>query len=401
MNPQTGTKQKPLNRIATLISIEADATTQELPTRLHLLRVGKFDTEKYGVLDITAADCTEMVVHFDNGIGRPGAGSLGVPVNLRHDKGGVAAAWINGLEFDGKDLWGTKIDWTGTGKKVLADGDYKCLSSEFTPRCLGGEWVNPENTSQKARNVFTGAGLTNIPMFTGNRPVMASATSDDADSDKQVIYINAKAKEQSMNLDALRVKASADLTAEERTFVEAHAAELSADEKTKFDIKVEATSTTATGQTVKTVDASTVTGNEGLVAVEASQLKALNDQVGALTQESKDRKHAEASATVDAAITEGKIKADQKDAWIGRIEADASMATVLTDMRGDPELAKEQGGVGDVTATSGSAAAELKGKIDAAMKEDTKLKYVEAQSQVLDADKDLAKRVQDERSEVN
>jgi hypothetical protein len=399
MNPQTGTKTKPLNHIATLTAIEADSTTGDLPGRIHLLRIGTFDTEKYGELTVTADDMREYVDHYNQGFGRPGNGKLGVPVNLRHDKGGVAAAWINGLEFDGTNLWGTPLDYTGTGKKVLADGDYKCLSSEFTPRCLGGMWVNPENTSQRARNVFTGAALTNIPMFTGNEPVMASAESTDAaDADKQVIYINAKQKEQSMhNLEALRVKASADLTAEERTFVEAHAAELSADEKAKFDIKVEASTATTTKPVV--VDASQVTGNEGLVTVDASALKTINDRLAAVEADNQAKKHDVAVASVDAAIADGKIVADQKDKWVKMIEADASNKELLEGLAGNGRMGTEQGKTGADANASTSAAAELKTAIEAAQKEDTKLSYTQAQTKVLADNSELAQRVQTERAE--
>lgn len=396
MNPQTGKIQKPLNRIATLTAIEADATTQEMPGRLHLLRVGKFNTEKYGELENSVDDMREYVDHFNQGLGRPGNGTLGVPVNYKHDKGANAACWINGLEFDGTDLWGTELEWTGSGKKAIQDKEYKCLSSEFTPRCLGGEWVNPENTNQRARNVFTGAGLTNIPMFTGNRPVMASAELSGSDDDKQVIYINAKAKEQSMNLEALRVKASADLTAEERTFVEAHASDLSADERTKFGIKVEASTTTTTAP--KTVDASTVTGNEGLVTVEASSLKAINDRLAAVEATAKEAQHNEAVTMVDAAIADGKLIADQKDKWVTLIEADASNKQLLEGLAGNGRMGNEQGKTGGDANASTSAAAELKTAIEAAQKENDKLTYTQAQSQVLASNTELAGRVEAERA---
>jgi hypothetical protein len=401
MKTQTVTvTQKPLNRIATLTAIEADSTTGKMPDRLHLLRVGQFNTEKYGMLDIKAADLQEMVLNFDKGLARPGGGSLGLPVNFRHDKGGIAAAWINGLEFDGKDLWGTDINWSRAGQEAVANQEYKCLSSEFTPRCLGGMWVDPENTGLQAQNVFTGAGLTNIPMFTGNRPVMASAESaDKADDDKQVIYINAKAKESKMlTVDALRVKAAADLTDEEKVYASEHKAEFSADEQKRLGL-VEA-STTTTTTTPKKVDASQVKGDEGMVMVDAAQLKIMNDQIAEVVADNKARKHTEAETVVDAAIEAGKIKADQKDVWVSMIEADASKKDLLEGLQGNASVSDgERGAKGADASDDESATSKLKVAIEAAQKENDKLTYVQAQAQVLASDKDLAAAVDAERAQ--
>ena len=199
------------------------------------------------------------------------------------------------------------------------------------------------------------------------------------------------------NLEALRVKASADLTAEERTFVEAHAAELSADEKAKFDIKVEASTATTTKPVV--VDASQVTGNEGLVTVDASALKTINDRLAAVEADNQAKKHDVAVASVDAAIADGKIVADQKDKWVKMIEADASNKELLEGLAGNGRMGTEQGKTGADANASTSAAAELKTAIEAAQKEDTKLSYTQAQTKVLADNSELAQRVQTERAE--
>jgi hypothetical protein len=394
------TTQKPLNRIATLTAIEADSTTGAMPDRLHLLRVGQFNTEKYGMLDIKASDLQEMVLNYQKGYARPGGGTLGLPVNFRHDKGGIAAAWINGLEFDGKDLWGTDINWSRAGQEAVANQEYKCLSSEFTPRCLGGMWVDPENTGLQAQNVFTGAGLTNIPMFTGNRPVMASAESaDKADDDKQVIYINAKAKESNMlTVDALRVKAAADLTDEEKVYASEHKAEFSADEQKRLGL-VEASTTTTT--TPKKVDASQVDGTEGLVLVDAAQIKTMNDQIAEVVADNKARKHTEAETVVDAAIESGKIKADQKDAWVSMIEADATKKDLLEGLQGNASVSDgERGAKGADASDEESATSKLKVAIEAAQKEDNTLSYTQAQAKVLASDKELSAAVDAERAQA-
>ena len=381
------------NRIATLEPIEADAE-KRLPERIHLLRTGVFNTSKYGRLEITADDLKEMVTNFEAGHGRPGpAGKKGgLPVNFAHDKAGKAAAWINKVEADAEgNLWGI-VEWTGAGKSEVEAGNWRYISSEFVPRCLGGFWTAAENATEKIRNVITGAATTNIPMFNGNHGIMASSEPDGLQDDTQVIYINAsdEDKEQKMpTLDEVRVKDAATLTDEDKKVLADNKDQLSADEKAKFGL-VE-----ASADAPKAVDASSVEGTEGLVLVEASQIKTLREhaeeaqakveaaeaaktelekQVEAHNEQLKTIREKEVQASVKEHVARGAIVADQAENWEKLILADASMEETLKAIPSNKIVEADSIGDGD----------KGDGAIDASTIIDTKAKEIMASDSTVD-----------------
>lgn len=397
--------------IQTVTSIEADASSK-LPDRIHLLRAGTFNTQKYGRIEITADDLREFAGNFKAGRGRPGpeGNKGGLPVNIGHNKGGVAAAWINDLEVEGNDLYGTKLDWTGAGKAEVESKNYKYISSEFTPRCMGGLWASAEDSTKRFRNVFTGAALTNIPMFNGNQGIMASDEVISEDG-KETIYINATEEEQNMTLDGLRVKENKDLTADERKFVEAHATELSDVEKKKFNIEANAEEENKVPVSIEAAATS-----EGVVSVEASEVKKVLDEntelkkqveaantdkselektVEAHAEQLKASRRKEIEASVDKHIARGAIVADQKDTWVEKIEADASMETLLEQVAGnkvvEADAMGKETGSGSVEATS-----ELD-KLATELSEKKGITYSQATVDVLASNVELANKVNAER----
>lgn len=409
--------------IATLISVEADSAGK-LPERIHLLRTGTFETGKYGKLEITADDMQEFVSNFNMGYGRPGPEGQkgGLPVNIRHDKGGVAACWVHAMSFDGKNLWGEQLEWTGAGKAEVEAGNYKYFSSEFTPRCLGGFWSPAENALQKVRNVFTGAALTNIPMFNGNHGVMASSEPTGSEDEKQVIYINASDEEQERKmptLDEVRVKDAANLSKEDKQVLAdalvADANSLSADEKKKF-FGIE-----ASAETPKAVEASAVEGTEGLVSVEASEIKALADRVKDAEAkveaanaektdlEKKVEAHAEIlkknqrkeiEASVKKHVARGAIVADQATKWADRIEADETMLEDLEKLPANKvveaaNIGAEDQGDGAVSATQ-QIQVKAQKLVEASQAKNESLSIGDAFSQVMKAEPELAKQYEKE-----
>jgi hypothetical protein len=400
MNTQSGETNTIDAVIATFSPVMADATTDKMPDRIHLLRVGSFPTRKYGKLDINASDCEEMVSNFDKGIGLPFDGSTGAPVNFAHQVGLKAAAWIKGLQFDGTNLWGTPVEWSTAGERAIKGKEFKCFSSEFHPRCLGGEWSDPENTNMKAKNVFTGGALTNVPMFTGNRPVTASATSEEENgSDKQVIYISAsnEGENDMVTLDSVRSKAAADLNADEQAFVKAHATEFTTDEQTKFGVQASAVSAEVVAPTV--VSASAVKGDEGVVSIQASEVKAMNDRLSALEASSEGIKTERAQNVVKKHIARGAIKADQLDNWTKLIMASDDNAALLDGLADNPALAAEQGSDDKNVTASTTAWEELDVKAQKVVADSNgSIDINKARLSVLASDEDLGKRIEDERA---
>lgn len=337
--------------------ILADDSSTTLPTEMMLLRSGTFYTQKYGEVPLTTSDLHEMDTNFKAGIGMAGDGSTGIPVDFAHQSHLNAGAWIKDMEArdtsDGEtELWATNIEFSDSGKQAILGKEYKMLSSDFYPRAFG-MWADAES-GVTAQNVIVGAAFTNRPMFSGNQPVTASETDTNTDAEggtKTVIYINAsqKNKEKSMNIDELRVKAADDLTGPEQRFLQANAEKLSEAEKTKFEIIA---STTEAPKVVKAAD---VTGTEGTVAIEASELKAIKDNQTSLEASVKaasDKLDANEKAAIKEQViahaARGAIKADRVDSWTNMIFAadEKGREGLLADLgaaASDPVLAKEQG----------------------------------------------------------
>lgn len=398
--------------LRTTNAIQASANdTGTLPDRVHLLRDGNFNTQKYGEIPIAAADLYEMKFNFDRGVGMAHEGETGIPIDFAHQSNLNAAGWIRQLEVvqaedGGTELWGTDVEWSESGKAALLGKEYKCLSSDFYPSAFG-EWVDAES-GITAKNVIVGAALTNRPMFTGNHPVIASDGEAEATGVKTVIYVNATSettKEKSMNLDQLRVKAADDLSGAEYKYVVEHQDELSADERAKFGFKAAAEEHQDEHKEVK---ASEVKGDEGKVTVEASELKATNDKLASLVKTVESLQGAQ-QQTEETKIREevtkhaarGAIKADAVEPWTKMIlAADAAgreqMLDNLKSLADNPLLGKTFGS----KETEGSAAMDVEAEINKKVQEaltaaelkGEKLSAFDARKRVLASDPELAER---------
>ena len=338
--------------------ILADASTGQLPTEMMLLRSGNFFTQKYGEVELTASDLKEMKSNFEAGIGMAGDGSTGIPVDFAHQSHLNAGAWIKGMDVRAAvddttqaELWATNLEFSTSGKNAILGKEYKMLSSDFYPRAFG-MWADAES-GVTAQNVMVGAAFTNRPLFSGNQPVTASEISEEVGGvTKTVIHINASQKETSMNIDEVRVKAADDLTGLEQRFLQASADKLSDAEKTKFSI-------VASAPVVAPVKAAAVTGTEGVVSIEASELKAITDKATALeasvasvSEKLTASERQQVKASIKGQVERGAIKADRLDSWTDRIMAAdaAGRVEILADLdalASNPVLAKAQGGEGD------------------------------------------------------
>jgi len=407
--------------LRTVNAIQAsDGDTATLPTRVHLLRDGDFNTQKYGEVPIAASDLFEMKFNFDRGVGMANEGETGIPIDFAHLSNLNAAGWIRGLEVvqadSGTELWGTDVEWSDSGKSALLGKEYKCLSSDFYPGAFG-EWVDSES-GITAKNVIVGAALTNRPMFTGNKPVIASDGEAEATGIKTVIYVSAtnenNKKETSMpNLDELRVKAAADLTGAEGIYIAQHASELSEDERKKFGLEAAVESEEdkkkrEEAEKAAAVKASNVTGNEGVVSIQASELKAMTDGMAAmqasidkLQGERQQSDHDSIEASVKTHAARGAIKADSVEGWTKMIEAaDADgrkmLMSNLESLSDNPLLGRKFGS----QQTEGSAAMDVEAEIAKKVSElvasseakGEPIDAFKARKQVLAADSDLAAR---------
>ena len=383
---------------STVSVIEADSTGA-LPQKIQLLRAGNFNTEKYGEVPISASDIQEMKANFDKGLGMAGSGETGIPIDYGHKSGENAGGWIKELTVENDALFATSIEYSGSGRKALADKEYKMISADFYPKSFG-EWVDAES-GVRAHNVIVGAGFTNRPMFTGNTPVMASVEDGNTGSGKQtktVIYINAsQSKETSMDIDQLRVKAAEDVSGVEQRFLQANAEKLTDDEKKKFEI-IEASAVEPT-VTPKPVKASEIKGDEGQVLMQASDVKSLIDSVSNLEASNKEAERKDIEKSVLAHVARGAIKADRLNSWTNRIVAAQGdeRKEILADldaMATNPVLAKEQGSSDGDEGSITDARSELMKlsleKVEAARGTDKELSVEAAMEQVRKEKPDLA-----------
>jgi len=441
--------------LRTTHAVQASAgDTATLPDRVHLLRAGSFNTQKYGEVPIAASDLFEMKFNFERGVGMADEGQTGIPIDFAHQSHLEAAGWIHSLEVlqtedGGTELWGNNVEWSDSGRDALVGKKYKCLSSDFYPAAFG-EWVDPES-GVSAKNVIVGAALTNRPLMTGNKPVIASEVDGEVEAEaaeeaeaigvKTVIYVNASEtiKEKRMNLDQLRVKASEELTGPEALFIAQHVSELSEDERKKFGLEAAAKKPTDTEmpnaddegqvQKLKAKKEDIKAGEEGTVSIQAADLKAIQETMATLASERKTDKETiaslqasiskledtnksfEASAqaadrekmheVVMSAIKRGAIKPDREESYTNRLvaaqgEDRQALIADIEALASNDLLSKQFGS----QQTEGSAAMDVEAEIikkanevvKAAHARGEKMNIFQAREEVLASDPELKDR---------
>lgn len=398
MNPTAVKEQHKNNQLLFIKNkLTADASG-ELPTRIEILRIGKWENSWKGDLEILTSDLLEMKLNFAKGVGLPGGGSEGAPIDFSHEEWAEAAAWIKALEVDEVNgiLYASEIEWSDAGKSAIEGKRFKFFSPSVYPACLGS-WSDPEDPTNTAQNVLMGGGLTNIPFFKGLTGLKASQSSAD-DGRENVIYLANEGEE--MDLAVLRTKKKEELTPEESTFLGEHKAELTAEEqittgltevpapveKTAAELALEKEQEEANAVTPTTValEASLKAGTH--VVVKAEDYNSLQASATASANKLAAMELEATQGRVEAAVKAGKIKSDQAEKWVGRITADSTILEDLEALPANSLLASELG----TAAAEGSAKAQLESKIQAAREADPKLSYGQATSQVRAANVELA-----------
>ncbi len=226
-------------------SVKLDANG-ELPTRIPLFVTGKWPNSVKGNFKVTLDDLKEMKQHHDEGIGFPTDDhTTGLAIDFEHKYDGKAAAWIKGLELDANEttgegtLYANPVEWTPSGEEAVRGGEYKCVSPMGAFGSKNGKktlWAKANDLTKRLSNVIEGAGLTNIPFLQGMSPIRAAALADDDQEFSGMIFVKDKEND-SMNLDALRLKENKDVTAEERAFLAENKDKLSAEELKNFELE--------------------------------------------------------------------------------------------------------------------------------------------------------------------
>lgn len=365
------------------------------------MSVGHWHAPWHGNFEMTPEDLAEMVIHFEEGVASV-EGSKKLPVNYGHDVSGKAAGWVTKLHLEngGQELWGD-VEWTKEGLRMLAEGEFKYISPEWNPRSF--PYQDPEDEDLWLNNVFTGAGLTNVPLFKKLKPIMASRVMGSSDKPKQ-------SKGEDMNLEEVRVKKPEELSAEEKTFLEEHKADLTDEERTSFGL-------VQTGDEGEGKDAGTGegkgaddagdggegqgdgTGQQASGAahgLSASQIKQLQADAAAGREAQQELLKSRLMASVDSAITRGAVKSDQREDAVKVLMAstDAQRPALLDFIKNLPDNSLLASEIGDGGSAERSAEDELRERAANVVKEsDGKTSYADAIKGVMASDTALRERV--------
>lgn len=403
-----------LTAVRRVVSIKADASGN-MPQEIELVPAGQWPNSWKGNLEITIADLYEMKANFDAGMGLPGGGLAGAPIDYSHEDWEKAAAWIKSVEVRADKLVTTSIEWTKRATESIKDGEWKFISPSFYPACMG-MWCDPEDPTKTARNVLMGAGLTNIPFFKGLAGIKASQSIDASDEKGDTIYISNQIKgDVSMNLSELRVKPKTDLSEAELAFLKENRSELTAEEEALFGFEAVTIVTepvvevvppvvepvvapvvepVVITETPEAIQASIKAGSHKLMAVadiEALQASIRDNKAIIDTYREKEIK-----ASVESHAARGAIKADQVETWTKKIIADQSIAELLTTIPDNVVLASE---IGDSSNTAvKAAAAEITEKAKKLMASNSSLDLGSAISQVRKSEPELANRYDEEQT---
>lgn len=392
--------------------VEADASGA-LPDRIEILRAGTWPaSSNKGPLEITVVDLAEMKANFEAGVGVPGQGQTGLPIDFMHEDFAKAAGWMTQLTIEGDVLYAT-VEWSQAGRDAVLNKEFKCVSPSFYPACLG-QWTDPENADITARNVLVGAGLTNIPFFKDLKPIMASNNSPSSAEDN-IIYIASEKETRMPTLEDVLNKDTALDENDKAVLVEANnKGELTAEQQEKYGFEVTRQTTESKkvesdnkidAATKQKIEAAAVEAykksleSNGQVVVDASRiekLEASNEEI------QKER----AGEFVDTHIKRGAIKADARDLWVDKlVKADKDdrefLEAALKNMKDDPAMTGKQGGSNGVEVSATEEIDKLANeKIEAATKSGQTLSYGDAVEKVLKEKPELEKQRQAEVTEA-
>jgi len=139
-----------------------------------VLPIGKFNTAKYGELEITAEQAQEIVANWTNRVLK-----TDIRFDIGHDME-EAAGWIVGLSVgtfehpvSGKTLPGiiAEVEWTPVGQKLLGEKQYRYVSSYLSD-------YKDEETGTVYHNVLVAVALCNDPIMRMLPPVELSDAPD-------------------------------------------------------------------------------------------------------------------------------------------------------------------------------------------------------------------------------
>lgn len=140
-------------------------TPVKLADKIQILRVGKWNFDDYGEVDITSEDIAQFVSNFKNNVRRQK-----LPINIEHDHNLGAIGWVTDVTAneDNTAVYMTP-EWTESGKTLVVDNK----AFGYTSAEIYRQWRDPE-LNQDHTNVLSGVAVTNFPRMKGMEMIAAS-----------------------------------------------------------------------------------------------------------------------------------------------------------------------------------------------------------------------------------
>lgn len=286
----------------TILGGEDVGDTQEIK----VLPLGKWNTTKYGSVEITKKHIDEMVKNFSI--------RKGIPIDTDHD-GGASNGWADKLTAKDDGLYAT-IKWNTQGKKYLNEKIYKYFSPEFS-----FSYTDPQ-TSKKYGATFLAGTLTNRPLFK-NLPALTAnekAIENSLLTDENITVL---LLHHDMDLNSLKTKSLEELKANdsEFNFVKENSDKLTADERFKFNMQTPADEEAKKAaeadkkkkeeeeEMKKKKEMEAKKGNEETVTLKASEVEALKAGAEAGIKAAEELRSMKAKETVKSYLASESNKA--------------------------------------------------------------------------------------------
>ena len=375
------------------------------PKEIHVLPTGSWDHPAYGPIVITSEDITQFKANFDAEIRKA------IPITEGHETFDEkpAVGWFKELIDKGEAGLFAVVEWNEKGKTLLKNREYKFFSPEFF-----SVYDDPESRVI-TKNVLVGGALTNKPYFKELKAVTMSEITNQFNFND-------------MELKDIVGKKVADLNDEEKGFLKDHKEDLNEEQLTEFGSVFESEggdppaeppvepatppvespaeppvepATPPAEPPVEPKNASELRPGQK-VQVEASELQALKSMANrgnlAFEELRQNRIKEQAIALIfTEQHSEGRVlPKDEKKLFSFMLSLSATQRSTFAEIVGNipkSNLFDEKGSGG---APADSATAELQTKVEAVRKNDEKMTYSDALTQVLADNKDLAKRYEEE-----
>ena len=164
-NPLTASEKV---RFSGLVSLEEVQIGEQVTTTdIEILRTGSWNHPEYGKFTVKEADLDQFISNFASNVR-----GVDLAIDQAHDPDKGAAGWFKKLfkqetEDHGTALFAT-IEWTAWGKELVENKIFRYISPEFAFK------YKDDETGKTTKNVLFGAALTNRPFIKGMQPVLLS-----------------------------------------------------------------------------------------------------------------------------------------------------------------------------------------------------------------------------------